>query len=120
MAAGLPVVCSDIEGYRQVASPGGTCLVTPGDPARLAETLTALARAPERRAAMGAQNAAYARQYDWAIVASGVRALYSRALELAGARRPMRARSRAHRETAPSVDRTPRPDGAGVDALRET
>jgi phosphatidylinositol alpha-mannosyltransferase len=120
MAAGLPVVCSDIEGYRQVASPEGTCLVTPGDPASLAEALTALARAPEQRAAMGARNAAYARQYDWAVVGTGVRALYSRALELAGARRPTRAHSRACRETASSVDRTPRPDDADVDALRET
>jgi phosphatidylinositol alpha-mannosyltransferase len=120
MAAGRPVICSDIEGYRRVASPHGTCLVPPGDPARLAEALTALARAPERRATMGAQNAAYARQYDWAIVASGVRAQYERALELADARVATRARSRAFRETVSSGDRTPRPDDAGVDALRET
>ena len=45
MAAGKPIVCSDIEGYRQVATAQGARLVPPNDPAALA----AGARAPRPR-----------------------------------------------------------------------
>jgi phosphatidylinositol alpha-mannosyltransferase len=83
MAAGRAIVCSDIEGYRQVAPAEGALLVPPGDATRLAEAIDALARAPERRAAMGEGNLRVARQYDWALVAARVRAVYSRALEAA-------------------------------------
>ena len=120
MAAARPVVCSDIEGYRQVASPEGTCLVPPGDPLRLAEILAALARAPERRAAMGERNAVYARQYDWGIIASQVRGLYETAGELASERGAApRRRSLAFPAAASTVARAPRSDDAGVDAIRE-
>ncbi len=119
MAAGRAVVCSDIEGYRQVASPDGTVLVPPGDPARLADALADLARSPERRRTMGAGNAAYARQYDWALVASQVRAVYSMAVDAAAVRGATPERSRAFPGRAQTPDRTPQSDDAGAGALRE-
>lgn len=119
MAAGRAVVCSDIEGYRQVASPAGTMLVPPGDVGRLADALTELARSPERWASIGEGNAMYARQYDWGLVASQVRAVYSRAVEAAAVRRATPARSRAFPGRAPTPDLTSQSDDAGAGALRE-
>jgi phosphatidylinositol alpha-mannosyltransferase len=119
MAAGRAVVCSDIEGYRRVASPDGTVLVPPGDPGRLAEALADLARSPERRRTMGAGNAAYARQYDWALVASQVRAVYSMAVDAAAVRGATPERSRAFPGRAQTPGRTPQSDDAGAGALRE-
>ena len=119
MAAGRAVVCSDIEGYRQVASPRGTVLVPPGDASRLADALVELARSPERRLIMGAENSVYARQYDWTLVASQVRAVYSRAVEAAAVRGATPARSRAFPGRASTPDRTPQSDDAGAGALRE-
>jgi phosphatidyl-myo-inositol alpha-mannosyltransferase len=119
MAAGRAVVCSDIEGYRQVASPGGTVLVPPGDVARLADALAELARSPERWVPMGGRNAVYARQYDWGLIASQVRAVYSRAVEAAAVRGATPARSRAFPGRAPTPDLTPQSDDAGAGALRE-
>ena len=54
MAAGLPVVVSDVGGVPEVAVPGREAvLVPPGDPARLAVGLASLLRDPGARAAMG-------------------------------------------------------------------
>jgi phosphatidyl-myo-inositol alpha-mannosyltransferase len=83
MAAGRALICSDIEGYRQVAAAEGACLVPPGDAARLAEAIEVLARAPERRTEMGEANLRSARQYDWPLVAARVREVYTRALDAA-------------------------------------
>jgi phosphatidylinositol alpha-mannosyltransferase len=119
MAAGRAVVCSDIEGYRQVASPGGTVLVPPGDAGRLADALVELARSPERLVPTGEGNAVYARQYDWGLVASQVRAVYSRAVEAAAVRGATPARSRAFPGRAPTPDLTSQSDDAAGGALRE-
>ena len=119
MAAGRAVVCSDIEGYRQVASSAGTVLVPPGDAGRLTEALVELARSPERRRTMGAGNSAYARLYDWTLVASQVHAVYSRAVEAAAVRGATPARSRAFPGRVSIPDRAPQSDDAGAGALRE-
>lgn len=119
MAAGRAVVCSDIEGYRQVASPDGTVLVPPGDAGRLADALAELARSPERWVPMGEGNAVYARQYDWGLVASQVRAVYSRAVEAAAVRGATPSRSRAFPGRAPTPDLTSQSDDAAAGALRE-
>jgi len=80
MAAGLPVVASDIPGYREVAgqpSAGGAVLVPPRDPIRLAAELTALLTEPERRAELGRRGQAWAAQFDWAQVARQVLEVYA-------------------------------------------
>ncbi len=54
MLAGLPVVASDIPGPREQVLPGVTGLLVPrADQAALADALSSLANAPERRALMG-------------------------------------------------------------------
>jgi phosphatidylinositol alpha-mannosyltransferase len=82
MAAGCPVVCSDIEGYRQVASPPGTSFVRAGDVTGLAEVVAALCADPARRRAMGQHNIAAAQPFDWTLVARRVRREYESALGL--------------------------------------
>ncbi|MGH2700070.1 MAG: glycosyltransferase family 4 protein, partial [Actinomycetota bacterium] len=51
MAAGTPVVCSDLPGFRTVAE-GGATLVPPGDPGRLADALREVLTDEVRRKSM--------------------------------------------------------------------
>jgi phosphatidylinositol alpha-mannosyltransferase len=84
MSSGKPIVCSDIDGYRQVVIPGGACLVQPGDSATLERALLDfVALDPDARHRMGEANLAQAQQYDWDIVARRVRREYLAALGLA-------------------------------------
>jgi phosphatidylinositol alpha-mannosyltransferase len=87
MAAGRPVICSDIEGYRQVVSPLGALLTPPGDPGALAEAIARLLRDPSLRRAMGRHNRAAALAYDWSGVVDAVRAEYCAALGILPRRR---------------------------------
>ena len=80
MAAGRPVLCSDIEGYRQLGSSAGVHLVPPGNAAALADAIARLGRAPDLRELMGRQNAIHAREYDWTPIALRVRQEYELAL----------------------------------------
>jgi phosphatidylinositol alpha-mannosyltransferase len=80
MAVGKPVVCSDIEGYRQVASPEGALLPPPLDAAALAVALHQLAQDPARRRAMGQFNRQESLRYDWNILAAQLRSEYQAAL----------------------------------------
>jgi phosphatidylinositol alpha-mannosyltransferase len=79
-AAGTPVVASDIAGYRDVVRDGVDGLLVPrGDATALAETLRALALAPERTAALGAAAGASAERYAWPKVAAEVARAYDAA-----------------------------------------
>jgi phosphatidylinositol alpha-mannosyltransferase len=81
MAVGLPVVCSDIGGYRDVVRDGADgLLVPPRDPAALAAALAGLLDNPARLAAMGEAAAAAARRYAWEVVAGQVAEVYRTAL----------------------------------------
>jgi phosphatidyl-myo-inositol alpha-mannosyltransferase len=80
MAAGKPVVCSDIEGYRQVAAGTGSRLVPPGDALALAQAIVPILRSAPLAANMAALNLAAATQYDWEAIATQVRAEYLAAL----------------------------------------
>jgi phosphatidyl-myo-inositol alpha-mannosyltransferase len=81
MAVGLPVVCSDIGGYRDVVRDGQDgLLVPPRDPEALAAALGGLLDNPARRAAMGQAAAAAARRYAWPVVAAEVAEVYQAAL----------------------------------------
>ncbi|HYY05835.1 MAG TPA: glycosyltransferase family 4 protein [Candidatus Limnocylindria bacterium] len=79
MAAGLPVVASDIPGYRDVLCAGGV-LVPPGDPAALAAALGRLLADPGERARLGEAGRREAAQYAWPRVAEQVLAVYERVL----------------------------------------
>jgi phosphatidylinositol alpha-mannosyltransferase len=81
MASGLPIVCSDIAGYREVAPPEGARLSRPGDAGALAEAIRkVVAAGPEARRRMGAVNRQAAESYDWTMVARRVRMEYEAAL----------------------------------------
>ena len=77
MACGLPVVCTDSGGMRDVIQHGQTGLVVPqGDVARLHAALRKLLMSPELRKSFGERNAAWARERDWRAVAGQVTAFY--------------------------------------------
>jgi glycosyltransferase involved in cell wall biosynthesis len=93
MATASPIVCSDIEGYRQVVDPRGAHLVPPRDAGAIAAAVEELAHSPQLRATMGALNLRHAQEYDWAHVAARVRdeylmAIYNVAGQRAGKDRP--------------------------------
>lgn len=81
MAAGVPLVASDIPGYRSVARDGEQGrLVPPDDPGALADALGALLDNAALRAAMGRAGRRTAQAYDWPEIAAQAAAAYRRAL----------------------------------------
>ncbi len=77
MAAGLPVVASDIVGFRQVVSHGQEgLLVTPRDPEELARALILLLRNQDLCQAMSQRGREKAAPYDWRVIADQVLAFY--------------------------------------------
>jgi phosphatidylinositol alpha-mannosyltransferase len=73
MAAGLPIVASDITGYRTVLDSGVEGWLVPAkDEDALATAISALLRDPMRRAQMAHACKAKAAQYDWSIIAQHV------------------------------------------------
>jgi phosphatidyl-myo-inositol alpha-mannosyltransferase len=86
MAAGLPVVCSDIRGYRDLVRDQSEALVVPPrDPEALAGAIGMLLDNPLRRAAMGEAGRITAEQYAWEVVASEVADVYADVMERAPA-----------------------------------
>ncbi len=79
MASGVPIVCSDLPGYREVVSRAGA-LVPPGDHEALASVLREVLTDPERRTQMGAASASRAELYDWARLVRDVERLYEAAV----------------------------------------
>ncbi|MGH3172227.1 MAG: glycosyltransferase family 4 protein [Trebonia sp.] len=77
MAAGLPIVASDIDAFRQVLR-GGTAgeLFANGDPADLARTAGALLDDPARRAELSVAALDAVADYDWDVVARNVLSVY--------------------------------------------
>jgi phosphatidylinositol alpha-mannosyltransferase len=81
MAAGLPVVASDIAGYRTlVAGHGEGLLVPPGRPEALANALHYLIEQPIVRQKMGQAGRQKAENYSWALVVDDVIDVYQDAL----------------------------------------
>jgi phosphatidylinositol alpha-mannosyltransferase len=81
MACALPVVCSDIDGYRAVVPERGARLVPPGDVEALASALADLATNRPLRQQMAETNRAAAMPYDWSQIAARVREEYVAALD---------------------------------------
>jgi phosphatidylinositol alpha-mannosyltransferase len=72
-----PVVASDIEGYRDVATHDSSVLVPPGDEKALAEALVVLLEDGQRRAAMGAAGRRLVEErYSWEGVAGRLVEIY--------------------------------------------
>jgi phosphatidyl-myo-inositol alpha-mannosyltransferase len=77
MAAGLPVVASDIDAFRQVLDGGEAGeLFTTGDAGDLARAAGRLLDDPARRAELSAAALAAVAQYDWSVVARDVLRVY--------------------------------------------
>jgi phosphatidylinositol alpha-mannosyltransferase len=95
MAAGRPVVATEIDGYVELAGGGanGARLVPPGDADALARELTALAGDAPLRARLAAKNVEFATRFDWAAVAQRLEAIYFEALGSSSAGLQTRSRS---------------------------
>ncbi len=92
MAAGKPVVASDIPGYATVVQDGAQgLLVAPRDDRALAAALLRLMNDPDLRRTMGARGRDHAQQYSWGIVADRVMDYYLRLLEERDPLRRLRA-----------------------------
>ena len=80
MAAGLPLVASDIPGYREVVRDGVEgLLVPPRDPPALAAALLRLLGDPDASRAMAQAGRERARRYSWDAVAGELEAIYREA-----------------------------------------
>ena len=77
MAAGLPVVASDIAGYRTVIASGQEgILVPPARPEALARALQYLIEQPQRRNDMGLRGKQKAKNYSWDSIVEQTLAVY--------------------------------------------
>jgi phosphatidylinositol alpha-mannosyltransferase len=81
MAAGLPVVASDIAGYREVVRNGVEgFLVPPEDPVAVAEAVARLLDDPALAEQIGRAGRERARRYSWERVAREIEAVYEEVL----------------------------------------
>ena len=77
MAAGVPIVASDIDAFRQVLRGGRAGeLFAAGDPAALAAAAARLLDDPARRAELSVAALAAVASYDWEVVARDVASVY--------------------------------------------
>ncbi len=77
MAAGAPIVASDLDAFARVLENGEAgVLVRRGDPAALARALGQLLADPARRAELSLAGARAAAAYDWQILARRILAVY--------------------------------------------
>ncbi len=82
MAAGLPVVVSDIAGYREVVRDGLEGFLVPaGEPAAFAQAAGRLLDDPELSARVASAGRERAAGFDWGVVAARIERVYARAIE---------------------------------------
>lgn len=97
MAAGIPIVASDIPGFRRVVKSGKDgLLVAPGSPEEIADAVTRIASDPSMAARMTAAGREKALEYDWSSVTekleeSFMRLLGTRENPVSEAARPVEA-----------------------------
>jgi len=78
-ACALPVVASDIPGYREVLTPEAAVAVAPNDPAELANAVSDLVGDETRRERMGeAARALALEHYSWPTIAKRLEQIYAR------------------------------------------
>jgi phosphatidyl-myo-inositol alpha-mannosyltransferase len=84
MAAGVPVVASDIPGYREVVRDGiDGLLVAPNNPEALARALLRVLTEPELASALARSGRERAATFSWGVVAPRIEAIYERVTSLA-------------------------------------
>lgn len=99
LAAGVPVVASNIDGYASVITHDvDGLLVRPMDTMALADALTALARDPARRARLAASGRAHVEEFSWPRVGQQVASYYERLLNQRDSMESTRGRRLAARE----------------------
>jgi phosphatidylinositol alpha-mannosyltransferase len=77
MAAGAPIVASDLDAFARVLEDGEAgVLVRRGDPAALGRALCELLADPARRAELSAAGPRAAAAYDWQVLARRILAVY--------------------------------------------
>ena len=97
MAAGLPVVATDIPGFTQVVSPGRHgILVRRDDAVSLASAINLLADDPGLRARLGAEGRATAASYSWDRVVDQVVQVYEESLSRFNPNRIRKEEERVH------------------------
>jgi phosphatidyl-myo-inositol alpha-mannosyltransferase len=85
MAAGAPIVASDIEAFHQVLRGGAAGeLFEAGNPAELAAAAGRLLDDPAHRAAIAAEASAAVREFDWSVIARDVVRVYEAVAPSAG------------------------------------
>jgi len=81
LAAGAPIVASDLDAFARVLEDGTAgVLVRRGDPAGLARALYELLADPDRRAWLSENGARVAAGYDWEVLARRILAVYETVL----------------------------------------
>lgn len=87
MAAGLPIVASDLPGYRAVVRDGVEGILVPvGDAERLAEALEHVLTNTEAAARLGANGRVRAEEFSWQTIAAGIESTYDAVVSQAGSR----------------------------------
>ena len=77
MAAGVPIVATDIPGYREVVRDGVEgLLVRPNDPVALADAVRRLLSEPELASALAEAGRARAQAFSWDAVVPRLEAVY--------------------------------------------
>jgi phosphatidyl-myo-inositol alpha-mannosyltransferase len=85
LAAGAPIVASDLDAFSSVLEDGAAgVLVRRGDPAALADALCGLLDDPARRAELSAGGPGVAAAYDWDVLARRILAVYETVLPAEG------------------------------------
>ena len=85
LAAGAPIVASDLDAFARVLEHGDAgVLVRRGDPAALARALCDLLADPARRAELTARAAAVAAGYDWGVLARRILTVYETVVPVDG------------------------------------
>ena len=78
MASGLPIVATDLPGYRTVLTPGVEGLTVPTrDPASLSRALRTLLERPELRREMGSRGIETARRFAWPGIVERLESIYA-------------------------------------------
>jgi phosphatidylinositol alpha-mannosyltransferase len=104
MAAGTPIVCSDIHGYKGVVKRGEQALlVPPGDKEALAAAIGRLLDDPDLRARMSASGRVRAEEFSWGGVARRVEDYYGFVI------RRLAAQGSLPRDFSAEVPPAPRP-----------